>query len=124
MKFMQHAHDKLFSAEAQDKLIADKAASEGMTEKQTAQEQLTQAKLSMAVKETEAKAAAEKLKGIMAKIGEDSNDHEALAKLSEEAQSTKTEVMTTRAAAQEAAKVVAEKQQAMVKYTVKASEEE
>merc|ERR1711918_232930 len=103
---------------------ADKKASEVMSEKQKAQEALTQAQLAMAVKQTEAKASAEKLKGIMTKIGENSNDHNALEKLSVEAQSTKTEVMTTRAAAQEAAKAVAEKQQAMLKYTVKASEEE
>merc|ERR1711988_1718331 len=32
MKFMQHAHDKLFSAEAQEKDAADKKASEVMSE--------------------------------------------------------------------------------------------
>lgn len=124
MKFMQHAHDRLFSKDAQEKQKADEEAAAIKSEKEKAQDALHQAKLAQAVADTEASAASEKLKGIMAKISEGSSDHTVLQKLSQEAESVKGAVLNGRAKATAAAKAVAEKQQAMLKFTVKADAEE
>jgi len=124
MQFMKHAHDRLFSQEAQDKFSADDKATAAKAEREKAQDELHAATLAQAVADTQADAAAEKLKGIMAQISEDSSDHELLQTLSEKAQSIKGEVMASRAKATAAAQTVAEKKQIMSKYTVAENQQE
>merc|ERR1711998_745666 len=112
MEFMKHAHSKLFSKEAQDRMAAQEEATKSKGAKDEAQDALHKSQLELAVAETNAKTHAEKLKNIMTQISEDSNDHELLKKLSGEAQATKGEMLAAAEAEKSAREKVAEKQQA------------
>jgi hypothetical protein len=123
-KFVKSAHDKLFAGDAGAQLRADQDASKAKADREAANEEFKKAKLAANVANTKEAAAAEHLKGLMKRISESSNDKDELSKLSQEAMTSKSNVMTTRVAAQAAATALAEKQQAMLKFQVKADEAE
>merc|ERR1711898_39006 len=110
LKFMKHAHDRLFSAGAKAQFAADKKAAKAKRDAMTADEKLD--------------AAATKLKGIMKEIAMGSGDATLLTKLAQKAQEAKSNVVAAKAAKRAAAQTLAEKTQALAIVKAKAGEKE
>jgi len=121
MRFMKHAHDKLFSQKAQDKFKADDQAAAAKRNQEKSRDELKKAELVKEVADTQAAAASQKLKGIMIQVSEGTHDHEKMKALAQDAQSAKTEVVVAQAKAKAAAQVMAQKKQEADKHAVTAN---
>jgi len=124
LKFMQHAHDKLFSADAKSEFAADKAAKKAKAQADNASEEYKKAKLAKKLADDKEAAAANNLKGIMKEISMGSADPAKLTSLSQKAQASKSNVVAARAAAAAAAQTLAEKAQTLSIIKAKAAEKE
>jgi hypothetical protein len=124
LKFMKHAHDRLFSAGAKAQFAADKKAAKAKRDAMTAEEEHKNAALAKKTADEKLDAAATKLKGIMKEIAMGSGDATVLTKLAQKAQEAKSNVVAAKAAKRAAAQTLAEKTQALAIVKAKAGEKE